>query len=108
MWTRLRRESPVHRFEPEDYAPFWALTKHTDIIEVSKQPDLYRSAGRFILMPEKLSDDELDALIDTVLTGNGFSSMADMGQAMKAVNAEVAGRAEGRVVADKVKAALGS
>ena len=57
-------------------------------------------------LPEKLSDDELDALIDTVLTGNGFSSMADMGQAMKAVNAEVAGRAEGRVVADKVKAKL--
>ena len=57
-------------------------------------------------LPEKLGDDELDALIATVLADNGFSSMADMGQAMKAVNAEVAGRAEGRVVADKVKAAL--
>lgn len=55
-WTRLRRESPVHRFEPEGYAPFWAVTKHADIIEVSKQPELFRSAGRFILMPELLND----------------------------------------------------
>ena len=50
-WTRLRQESPVHRFEPEGYAPFWAVTRHADIIEVSKQPELYRSAGRFILVP---------------------------------------------------------
>ena len=32
--------------------------------------------------------------------------MADMGQAMKAVNIVVAGRAEGRVVADLVKSQL--
>lgn len=57
-------------------------------------------------LPEKLSDDELDALIDRVLADNGFSEKAQMGQAMKAVNAEVAGRAEGRVVADKVKGKL--
>ena len=50
-WTRLRRESPVHRFHPEGYQPFWAVTRHADIIEVSKQPELFRSAGRFILVP---------------------------------------------------------
>lgn len=57
-------------------------------------------------LPEKLSDDELDALIDRVLADHGLSSKADMGQAMKAVNAEVAGRADGRAVADKVKSKL--
>jgi uncharacterized protein YqeY len=57
-------------------------------------------------LPEKLDDADLDALIGRVLADNGFASMQDMGQAMKAVNAEVAGRAEGRVVADKVKAKL--
>jgi cytochrome P450 len=51
-WTRLRRESPVHRLQPAGYEPFWAITKHADIIEVSKQPDRFRSAGRFILVPE--------------------------------------------------------
>ena len=51
-WTRLRRESPVHWCEPPGYRPFWAITKHADITEVSTQPDKFRSAGRFILFPE--------------------------------------------------------
>ncbi len=51
-WTRLRRESPVHWCQPESYRPFWAITKHADIIEVSTQPEKFRSAGRFILFPE--------------------------------------------------------
>lgn len=57
-------------------------------------------------LPEQLSDDELAALVDTVLADGGFSSMADMGPAMKAVNAQVAGRADGRTVADAVRARL--
>ncbi len=51
-WTRLRHEDPVHWSQPEGYRPFWAITKHADIIEVSKQPARFRSAGRFILFPD--------------------------------------------------------
>ena len=51
-WTRLRRESPVHWSQPPGYRPFWAITKHADIIEVSTQPETFRSAGRFILFPD--------------------------------------------------------
>jgi cytochrome P450 len=40
-WTALRRHSPVHRCEPRDYPPFWAITRHADICEVSKQPDKF-------------------------------------------------------------------
>ncbi len=63
-WTRLRRESPVHRFQPDGYQPFWAVTRHADIIEVSKQPELFRSAGRFILVPRppELESSEGDGL----------------------------------------------
>jgi cytochrome P450 len=50
-WARLRREQPVCFMEPPDYAPFWAVTKHADIIEVSKQPGKFKSEGRFILFP---------------------------------------------------------
>ena len=56
-------------------------------------------------LPEGLSDDELETLIDKVFVENGFGA-GDMGPAMKAVNAEVAGRADGRKVADWVKARL--
>ena len=40
-WTQLRRESPVRFFEPPGWPPFWAITKHADIVEVSKQPDIF-------------------------------------------------------------------
>lgn len=42
-WTALRRHSPVHRCEPKDYPPFWAITRHEDICEISKQPEKFLS-----------------------------------------------------------------
>ena len=42
-WTALRRRSPVHRCEPRDYPPFWAITRHAHICEISKQPDRFLS-----------------------------------------------------------------
>ncbi len=57
-------------------------------------------------LPAALSAGDLDALIGRVLAEGGWSSKADMGAAMKAVNVEVGGRADGRTVADLVKARL--
>lgn len=57
-------------------------------------------------LPAALADDELVAIVDEVLAAEGCSSMADMGRAMKAVNARVAGRADGKRVADLVKSKL--
>jgi len=57
-------------------------------------------------LPKKLSDDEVVALVEQTLADEGFSEMAQMGQAMKAVNAKVDGRADGRVVAGLVKERL--
>ena len=54
-------------------------------------------------LPEQLDADALAKIVDRVLADGGYSTMADMGQAMKAVNAEVAGKAEGRIVAELVK-----
>ena len=44
VWTRLRAEDPVAYFAPEGYEPFWAITKHADILEISKQPLRFSSA----------------------------------------------------------------
>jgi uncharacterized protein len=57
-------------------------------------------------LPAPLSDDELAAIVDEELAAGGFDSPKDMGPAMKAVNARVAGRAEGRAVAALVKGRL--
>jgi len=57
-------------------------------------------------LPASLSDEELDSIVRSVMDANNFETRADMGNAMKAVNAEVAGRADGRRVADLVKSKL--
>ena len=57
-------------------------------------------------LPAALTRDELAAIVDDVFAAHGFVSKSDMGAAMKAVNAEVAGRAEGRAVAELVKSKL--
>lgn len=43
-FARLRRDDPVHWNPESDGAGFWALTRHADIVEVSRQPDLFSSA----------------------------------------------------------------
>ena len=34
VWTRLRAEAPVARIEAPGFKPFWAITRHADIMEV--------------------------------------------------------------------------
>ena len=40
-WAALRRDAPVKRFEPDGWPAFWAITRHADIVEISKDPDRY-------------------------------------------------------------------
>ena len=49
---------------------------------------------------------ERQAGIEETLAEGGFTTPKDMGPAMKAINAKVAGRADGKTVADLVKARL--
>ena len=45
IFKLLRRESPVHWQEEPDGGPgFWAITKHADIVEISRNPGLFSSA----------------------------------------------------------------
>lgn len=57
-------------------------------------------------LPEKMGDDELAAIVAEALAEGGFDSPAQMGLAMKAAMAKVAGRADGKAVSALVKARL--
>ena len=59
-------------------------------------------------LPEGLDEAELARIVDETLAREGFTEPAQMGQAMKAVMGEVAGRADGKVVSAMVKERLGS
>lgn len=43
-FAALRRQDPVHWNPETDGAGFWAVTRHADIVEVSRQPQLFSSA----------------------------------------------------------------
>ena len=58
-------------------------------------------------LPAQLSDTELADLVRAALAESGASGLRDMGRAMKAAQASVAGRAEGGRVAAEVKRQLG-
>jgi cholest-4-en-3-one 26-monooxygenase len=51
VWTRLRAEAPVAYFEPPGYQPFWAITKHADIVDVASQPERFSNQHGLILGP---------------------------------------------------------
>ncbi len=70
------------------------------------QRELDEGAVLETYLPQQLSDAELTALVDEVVTGIGASGPQAMGAAMKAVGPRVAGRAEGGRVAAAVRAAL--
>lgn len=59
-------------------------------------------------LPSQLSDDELAGVVRTALTTGGFTGMGQMGPAMKAAQAAVAGQAAGGRVAAEVRRQLAS
>ena len=62
-WALLRREAPIWLCDRHAGDPFWAVTKHEDIIWLSKQPKRFLSQPRLAVFPEleQPGDDELVA-----------------------------------------------
>jgi uncharacterized protein len=57
-------------------------------------------------MPEPLSEEELEEIIDDVISEVGATSIRDMGRVMAGVMHQVSGRADGSVVSQLVKEKL--
>ena len=55
VWTELRASEPVYYCDAPGHEPFWAITKHADIMEISSQPDIFSNReGPVILNDEQL------------------------------------------------------
>ena len=57
-------------------------------------------------LPSALSAEELDALIDEIMTANAATTMKDMGRVMAALRERAQGRADFSAVGERVKARL--
>jgi uncharacterized protein YqeY len=57
-------------------------------------------------MPEPISEDELESIVDDVIAEVGATSMRDIGRVMADVMPQVAGRADGSEVSQLVREKL--
>lgn len=57
-------------------------------------------------LPQPLSDAEMESMIQAAISEVGATSMRDMGKVMKLVQDQAAGRADGKVLSDRVKQKL--
>jgi cytochrome P450 len=67
--SHLRAHAPVSWVDVAEYRPFWAITKHADIMAIERANDLFTNSPRPVLMTKE--SDELQA-------GVGISTLIHM------------------------------
>ena len=90
------------------------LKKHRDSLpefEKSGRTDLIDNLNKEIevllgYLPEQLTEDEIQKIVEETIAETGASTMKDMGKVMGAVSSKVKGRADNRVVSGYVKKLL--
>ncbi len=82
-----------------------------DIYKTQKRDDLYQQE-MFQLsviqqyLPAQMTEDELVAALKAIITETGATGMKEMGKVMALANQRLAGKAESKTIADKVKQLL--
>ncbi|MDN3204988.1 GatB/YqeY domain-containing protein [Algoriphagus sediminis] len=57
-------------------------------------------------LPKALSEEEVELAVSTIIAQTGAEGMKDMGKVMGIASKQLAGKADGKMIADKVKALL--
>ena len=86
----------------KDSATIYAEQGRQDLAD----PELAQVAVIETFLPEPLSEEALRQLIADCIAETGASGMKDMGKVVGLVNERAAGRAEGKLIAQLVKASL--
>lgn len=69
-------------------------------------PELEQVAIIEAYLPAQLSEVEIKAEVESIIAETGASSMADMGKVMGMANQRMAGKADGKLIAQFVKSTL--
>ncbi len=62
----LRANAPLELVQPEGFDPFWAVTRHADILEVERQNELFHNGDR----PTVVTTKEADAKVRQMTGGS--------------------------------------
>jgi uncharacterized protein YqeY len=57
-------------------------------------------------LPEQMTEQQIRSEVDAIIRATGASSMKDMGKVMGQANSKMAGKADGKIIAQLVKRAL--
>lgn len=84
-----------------------------DIYEQQGRPDLYEVEMAELkiiqeFLPKALTEEELSEAIKSIIAQTGASGPKDMGKVMGVASKQLAGKADGKAIAEKVKTLLNS
>jgi cytochrome P450 len=65
--AHLRAHAPVSRVEVPDYRPFWAITKHADIMAIERDNAMFTNSPRPVLMTAEADDQQAAVGINTLI-----------------------------------------
>ncbi|MCV7300587.1 cytochrome P450 [Mycobacterium barrassiae] len=65
--THLRANAPVSWVEVPNYRPFWAITKHADIMAIERANDIFTNSPRPVLMTEEGDEQQAAVGINTLI-----------------------------------------
>jgi cytochrome P450 len=68
---RIREESPILKVSIEGHPEFWAITKHSDVMEIERNPDVFTNAPMPVLAPASHADAAADAPVKTLIQMDG-------------------------------------
>ena len=72
--AHCRQHAPVSWVDVEGYRPFWAVTKHADIMDIERQNDLFTNFPRPLLAITEADD----ALLRDIEAGTGLRTLIHM------------------------------
>ncbi len=61
-FTRLRREAPLARAQPEGFDPFWVVTRNADIRTIEVQNELFHNGDRSTTLAPKIAIERVKAI----------------------------------------------
>jgi cytochrome P450 len=65
--AHLRVHAPVSRVDVPGYRPFWAITKHADIMAIERDNTLFTNSPRPVLMTEEADEQQAAIGINTLI-----------------------------------------
>lgn len=70
------------------------------------QPELEQAAVIEQFLPEQMSEEEIEKIVENIIAESGANGMQDMGKVMGLASKELAGKADGKTISNIVKKKL--